>query len=93
MSKLMQFVLIYLDYLHIKNYTKIRSFQTYIYILHEPIILSCLPDAYRMGAKIERAFKIVRNPGWRVSLDRSYRECFFTSACKETSEIKWHVEW
>lgn len=49
----------------------------YIYILHEPIILSCLPDAYRMGAKIERAFKIVRNPGWRVSLDRSYRECFF----------------
>lgn len=65
----------------------------YIYILHEPIILSCLPDAYRMGAKIERAFKIVRNPGWRVSLDRSYRECFFTSACKETSEIKWHVEW
>lgn len=34
MSKLMQFVLIYLDYLHVKNYTKIRSFQTYIYIYY-----------------------------------------------------------
>lgn len=93
MSKLMQFVLIYLDYLHVKNYTKIRSFQTYIYITRTNYIIVFTRCVYDVGAKIERAFKIVRNPGWRVSLDRSYRECFFTSACKETSEIKWHVEW
>lgn len=72
MSKLMQFVLIYLDYLHVKNYTKIRSFQTYIYILHEPIILSCLPDAYTMWeqkSNVRSKLYEIRDGGCRL-IDR-----------------------
>lgn len=88
----MQFVLIYLDYLHIKNYTKIRSFQTYIYILHEPIILSCLPDAYTMWeqkSNVRSKLYEIRDGECRL-IDRIAN---VFSACKETSEIKWHVEW
>lgn len=70
MSKLMQFVLIYLDYLHIKNYTKIRSFQTYIYILHEPIILSCLPDTmWEQKSNVRSKLYEIRDGGCRL-IDR-----------------------
>ena len=61
----MQFVLIYgnLDYLHIKNYSKILSFQTYIYIYiyiyiiraNYIIVFTRCVTIYDMSARIEYA--------------------------------------
>lgn len=64
----------------------------YIYILHEPIILSCLPDAYTMWeqkSNVRSKLYEIRDGGCRL-IDRIAN---VFSACKETSEIKWHVEW
>lgn len=90
----MQFVLIYgnLDYLHIKNYSKILSFQTYIYIYiiraNYIIVFTRCVTIYDMSARIEYAHSKlyeIRDGGCRL-IDR-IANIFFASACKETSQI------
>lgn len=88
----MQFVLIYLDYLHVKNYTKIRSFQTYTYIYYtNQLYYRVYPMriGWEQKSNVRSKLYEIRDGGCRL-IDRIAN---VFSACKETSEIKWHVEW